>query len=329
MKTPSLWQAFISEASLFCLVLSCSALCHAQADSLADCFPLSVGNQWSFHSDITIVLDEYAGYNDTGIARYVVLGKSDATDSTVWHLMQRRTYRRVWFSWGSHTPDSTSSDSTAFDLIELKSGRHELHRNGGSISLNNRSSSCLWNSVMPFVAGQPDTGRMYRYWPVDSTGEAHIFLLLASYSIGFQITLKEDSGISDLGIADFLMSIGGPSGGEYTRMSGILTGVHDGWEYKVPKNFTLLQNYPNPFNPTTTIRYQLPKSSFVRLSIFNILGQQVRTLVNQTEQPGYKSVSFDGSNLPSGMYFYRITARQTAAGQAGAFTDVKKMVLIK
>jgi photosystem II stability/assembly factor-like uncharacterized protein len=89
----------------------------------------------------------------------------------------------------------------------------------------------------------------------------------------------------------------------------------------VPKQFALAQNYPNPFNPVTTIRYDLPKESFVHLSIFNILGQEMRTVVNETEQAGYKSVSFDGSDLASGMYFYRITA--------GSFMDVKKLILLK
>jgi hypothetical protein len=65
----------------------------------------------------------------------------------------------------------------------------------------------------------------------------------------------------------------------------------------------------------------LPKESNVRLTIYNVLGQEVRTLVNETEQAGYKSVSFDGSSLASGVYFYRLAA--------GSFTDVKKMLLIK
>jgi hypothetical protein len=92
-------------------------------------------------------------------------------------------------------------------------------------------------------------------------------------------------------------------------------------ENNKPADFQLDQNFPNPFNPTSTINYQLPNASFVHLSVFNILGQQVRSLVNQTEQPGYKSVSFDATNLPSGIYFYRITA--------GSFADAKKMILIK
>jgi hypothetical protein len=89
----------------------------------------------------------------------------------------------------------------------------------------------------------------------------------------------------------------------------------------LPRVFALSQNYPNPFNPTTTIAYQLPKESFVKVTLYDALGQQIRTLVNESEQAGFKSVSFDGSNLASGVYFYRINA--------GSFNDVKKMILLK
>ncbi|MFI5252839.1 MAG: T9SS type A sorting domain-containing protein [Bacteroidota bacterium] len=89
----------------------------------------------------------------------------------------------------------------------------------------------------------------------------------------------------------------------------------------VPKDFMLNQNYPNPFNPATIINYQLPSEAFVRLSIYNVLGQEVRTLVNKPEVAGYKSVQFDASNFSSGIYIYRLTA--------GTFTDVKKMLLIR
>lgn len=89
----------------------------------------------------------------------------------------------------------------------------------------------------------------------------------------------------------------------------------------VPKEFTLAQNYPNPFNPTTSIKYSIPKSSLVKLVIYDLLGREVKTLVNETKTVGNYEVTFDASNLASGAYFYRITA--------GDFTDVKKMVLIK
>jgi hypothetical protein len=89
----------------------------------------------------------------------------------------------------------------------------------------------------------------------------------------------------------------------------------------VPQRFSLAQNYPNPFNPSTTIKYELPKSSHVSLSVYDILGREVSLLVNERRDAGVYEVKFDGSNLASGVYFYRL--------QAGDFVAAKKLLLIK
>jgi hypothetical protein len=89
----------------------------------------------------------------------------------------------------------------------------------------------------------------------------------------------------------------------------------------IPKVYSLSQNYPNPFNPTTVINYSIPKTSMVKISVFDILGREVMTLVNDTKQPGNYNVEFDASNLASGVYIYKL--------QSGDFTDTKKMLLIK
>lgn len=86
-------------------------------------------------------------------------------------------------------------------------------------------------------------------------------------------------------------------------------------------NFTLEQNYPNPFNPSTLIGYVLKEKSSVRLSVHNIIGEELAVLINETQDKGYHSVNFNAQNLPSGVYLYKL--------QAGDFTAMKKMILMK
>jgi len=83
----------------------------------------------------------------------------------------------------------------------------------------------------------------------------------------------------------------------------------------------LKQNFPNPFNPTTNIQFDLPNDVFVKIKVYDILGKEVATLVNEFKMAGSYIVSFKGSHLSSGVYYYKI--------EAGAFTDIKRMVLIK
>lgn len=89
----------------------------------------------------------------------------------------------------------------------------------------------------------------------------------------------------------------------------------------VPEKFTLEQNYPNPFNPSTTISYSVPFKEMVSLKIYDILGNEIRTLVNEEKEPGKYHLQFDASKLSSGVYFYHI--------KAGPFIETKKMILLQ
>ena len=94
----------------------------------------------------------------------------------------------------------------------------------------------------------------------------------------------------------------------------------------IPDVYALQQNYPNPFNPITTLRYDLPEQANVNIIIYDMLGRQVRTLLNQTQDAGYRSVIWNATNnygkpVSAGVYLYQI--------QAGEFVQTRKMVLLK
>lgn len=101
--------------------------------------------------------------------------------------------------------------------------------------------------------------------------------------------------------------------------NGAVTGNSE--QPELPGAFKLLQNYPNPFNPTTTITFDTPQSSFVNLTVYDLLGREISTLVNEEKQGGRHSVRFDASGLGSGVYFYRLSA--------GGFVETRRMVAVK
>ncbi len=100
----------------------------------------------------------------------------------------------------------------------------------------------------------------------------------------------------------------------------IVVGIQT-FEDNIPLTFNLEQNHPNPFNPTTKINYELPITNYVHLSVYNLLGQKLVTLVGEKQNAGYHQVEWDASGFASGVYFYRI--------EAGEFVDVKKMILLR
>jgi uncharacterized delta-60 repeat protein len=105
------------------------------------------------------------------------------------------------------------------------------------------------------------------------------------------------------------------------RFTPELTAVDENNPNIKPENFYLSQNYPNPFNPSTTINFSLPVSGFVTLKVYDALGNEIATLVNENLNSGSYSLNFDASKLTSGVYFYKLTTQN--------YNEVKKMILIK
>jgi len=161
-----------------------------------------------------------------------------------------------------------------------------------------------------------------------ATGETIDLSKTSYYTFEFESAEAERSdSVSELSLPDSIVpepvSMRGSS--PVTRFSiqvvtPLITNLDDELG-DLPQQLELSQNYPNPFNPTTQIRYALPESDQVRLDVFNVMGQRVATLVNQHQSAGYHTVSFDGRNLSSGVYIYRL--------QVGGKVLTNKMTLVK
>ena len=108
---------------------------------------------------------------------------------------------------------------------------------------------------------------------------------------------------------------------EYSNEASILLVEVNGEKAPIPKEYSLSQNYPNPFNPTTKIKFALPKTGLTKIAVYDFLGREIETIINQEFEAGYHEINIDAHNLPSGVYFYKI--------KSGDFIQTKKMVLMK
>jgi len=133
----------------------------------------------------------------------------------------------------------------------------------------------------------------------------------AEAEASFKFDINRNAPINRKDTIDFMI----------TSSDGIMMTKSFIFSYTGPKEFKLEQNFPNPFNPTTKIQYQLPQDARVTLKVYDILGSEVATLVNEEQEAGYKEVQFNGNNIASGMYVYRL--------QAGDFISTKKMLMVK
>jgi hypothetical protein len=185
--------------------------------------------------------------------------------------------------------------------------------------LRSTDNGISWQNVLPSVVAG--------WFAVNPEG--HIFLsTYNSYvyrSVDGGLTWQQlrtgmtTSGTQGIAVNDSGVVFVGTLNGQVYRSAQPIVSVDDHSEH--PREFVLYQNYPNPFNPSTTIRFTIPDSRFTSLRIYNLLGEEVATLVNEVKQPGQYEVKWDAEGLVSGVYLYRL--------EAGEFRETKRMVLMR
>jgi hypothetical protein len=278
------------------------------SDSLVDIFPLAVGNQWEYGYDWFYDSGGPPGtgtHTDTGTVTIQVINKIELTDTTVWIL--KETYN-LWtqFDYGVFNGPVNSADTV--ELIELHKGYHQLYKTG--------DANLIKQSVFPFFS---DADIMvYRF---DSINAPVIKTVHSRNLFGMStLSFKQGIGLISVYIDDGCTCMWGYTGNHSLR-SQIITSVSDRNVGLFSQKYRLLQNYPNPFNPSTIIPFFIPSLSFVSLKIFDCIGREVATLVHEELPVGNYSRYWNASNLPSGVYYYRL--------QSGSFTETKKFVLLK
>ncbi len=299
---------------------------NAQTDSLADVFPLLVGNRWTYgyHADWTDAINMICT-TDTGSVSIRIIQRIDSQDSLVWVMEERRDLvsRRAVTLCTPPIISTTIRDTTIFHLVESCLGQHQLYRNQNFVQ--------ILDAVLPYSKLHSDSTTIVRYRSVGSDGKI-TFRSKPHWMVNSTFTFRNRIGM------ERYQSTGYPATGllltvDHQLRSSIVLGVNTQSSNSVPNGFSLYQNYPNPFNPTTEIRYHLPALSAqsgqagtsdvsrVTLKVFDVLGRKVATLVDKVQGSGFKKVTFEGSALASGVYCYRL--------RAGDFLATKRMLLIK
>ena len=207
----------------------------------------------------------------------------------------------------------------------------------------------------PVFSGLPDT----LIFEADSTVDLNIWNYISDVEsspaeIGFNFESESDSvfvsynpGSGEVMISAHPQFMGttkihitatdpddGMAADSITAIVNPVVGIGEPLSGEIPAAFALLQNYPNPFNPSTEIQFHLPSAATVELTVYNMLGQKVRRLVNEKLSAGIYQATWDGRNdsgisSATGVYIYRISASGTSNGERVLFNEVRKMILIK
>jgi hypothetical protein len=234
--------------------------------------------------------------------------------------------------------ESENSDAVIINCTITRNNGSGISLYRGGVKIRNTISwGNRWRGI--FFYGLPDSAIIdYCLFTEDHPGEGNMiadpmFRNPGQLDFHLMSTACGDSANSpgidagDPGIFDSLLNCSWGLGtersdiGAFGMGNAILTEINEDINPQVPAFIFLSQNYPNPFNPTTTIEYDLPQAATVSLEIYDLLGLKVSTLINSLQPAGDQTVIWDGSDKPSGVYFYRL--------KAGDYSETRKMLLTK
>lgn len=290
---------------MFLFVLFFSPALLLSQNNFTDGYPMQVGNVFTYY---------YSTSDDQGFYKIIIRG--DTVINGKWYFI---------YNDGSEDElqrlDSANGNLYGYDSY-ICSGEYLI--DSLRANLNDHSRRCTGRELtctevnLKNVFGNPvPTKNFYESYVAGPS----LVTINKKYSKGFgQIYYWEEADGPPMGFSrtDTLKGcvINGVLYGDTAVPNGIikLGGT-------VPEQFQLRQNYPNPFNPSTNIVFDVPKKSFINVVIYDILGREVVSLINEELTAGKYSVTWDASNYPSGLYFYRLTAND--------FTGTRKMILLK
>ncbi len=305
MKQKNFYKTVLTLAFLFLFISSSFNLpSYAQYNEQAKYYPLAVGNVWYAKKYLYLM---YYCYDSVNVRREII------KDSIM-------NGKRYFFFSNSYL---IRYDSATSNLLEFDPPGCSIYSYDKIIdSLASRKNDTVYCSYSGYFTRRcTDTSfnDMFGFTNVKTKSFHYSGLVESNATYAMNFGVIKSGGYDQWG------------NGEWTHLRGCrINGIVYGdtvlsfvkqISSTVPEKYILHQNYPNPFNPITTIKFDIPNSSFVKMSVYNSLGQEVTTLVNEKLSAGSFETSWDGANYPSGVYFYRLST--------DAFVSIKKMLFIK
>ncbi len=294
----------------------------SQSSFAANLMPLQIGNVWIYRCMATgqaCHCNTMLKYKINSSVSYN--GKTYFVFSSEFYQLSCTQYYcdGPHFFYNNMRVDSTNGNIYAYSDTGCSNSPFEILVDSLNASLNDTVKNNCGTSQYKYICG--DTAAFSIFGSSRRSKDFHE----TQFETGYGRKFSEGIGIVSGGQSSILCSrssvlIGCVINGVAYGDTSFIVGINQ-ISSEVPNEFSLSQNYPNPFNPTTKVKFQIPNSGFVKLIVYDLLGKEIQTLVNQQLSPGIYEVDFDGSNLPSGVYYYKL--------ESGTFTETKKMVLVK